>query len=155
MIATASPEDIRYVIGRMRADDLREVMSASGCTNDAQFLDACLALHGPRFAAVYKGAPVAVCGVAFQPGNPIPALHAWLFGTNDIGKCGVEIMHLAKRIAKLMFLRGHQRIEAYSATFHKDAHGWLKGIGFREERIIEGYGSDGQDFIVFAMTKGD
>ena len=153
MITQATWPDVLHVATHMRADDLAEVMATRWSDDPHDFAADCMRLPGVRLVArTDDGEPVAVGGVA----NWIPGVgQAWLVGTEGVGLAGVEIAHACRKSIETLFETGTiHRIQAFSAATHKRAHRWLRFIGLREESRLPMYGKNGEEFIIFAVTKG-
>ena len=150
MIVKATWPDILEVCLNLRADDLTEAM-LTRWTDCPYELAADLAqVPGGKFAVIHDDKPVCVFGVATRG----PGLgQGWLVGTDEIGKAGVEVAHACKKIIKSLFDNDVNRIQAYSADFHEQAHQWLEMIGFQRESVMKSYGKDGSDFYCYAVTR--
>lgn len=154
MIKQATWPDVLEVALRMRADDRAEIMATRWDDDLYSFASDCMRLPGVKLAALDdSGVPVAIGGVAsWQPGVG----QAWMFGTEGIGRVGIEIANACRKSIKTLFQSGSiHRIQAFSAADHKRAHRWLNAIGLKEESRMPQYGKNGEEFITFAVTKGD
>ena len=147
MISKASIEDLREVCRNIRRDDLREVLMTQWGDDLA---DSLVVAPGVKVAVRNRFGAVAVMGVV--PVWPNVG-QAWLIGTDEIGKHGVEVAHAAKRVIKTLLNLEMHRIHAYSASFHTQAHQWLELIGFRKEATLKQYGKTGEDFYLYAITR--
>ena len=152
MTTQATWRDVLDVSLSMRSDDLAEVMATRWNEDPFEFAAECMRAPGVRLVARHEGVPVAVGGVAtWQPGVG----QAWMVGTEDVGLVGVEIAHACRKSIKALFETGTiHRIQAFSAATHKRAHRWLRAIGLHEESRLPMYGKNGEEFIIFAVTKG-
>jgi len=152
VITQATWRDVLDVSLSMRADDLAEIMATRWNEDPFEFAAECMRLPGVRLVARHEGVPVAVGGVAtWQPGVG----QAWMAGTESVGLAGVEIAHACRKSIAALFDTGTiHRIQAFSAATHKRAHRWLRAIGLREESRLPMYGKHGEEFIIFAVTKG-
>lgn len=150
MIVKASWPDILEVCLNLREDDFLEVM-ATRWTNDPYDFAADIArAPGGKFAVIHNEKPVCILGVATStPGVG----QGWLVGTTEIGLAGVEVAKAAKKIISTLFENDVHRIQAYSASFHTQAHKWLELIGFKKESVMKSFGKDGTDFYCYAITK--
>lgn len=154
MITQATWPDVIYVANRMRAEDFDEVMATRWDEDPYSFAAECMKAPGIRLVArTADGVPVAIGGVAqWQPGVG----QAWLVGTADVGLLGAEIAKSCRKSIAALFESGTiHRIQAFSSATHLQAHRWLKAIGLREESRLPLYGKNGEEFIIFAVTKGD
>jgi hypothetical protein len=150
VIVEATWEDALEVCLNMRGSDREEVMATRWSDSPYEFAADCMRAPGSRFTAIYEGRPVMLGGVAMnQPGIG----QAWMVGTDEIGKLGVEIAHASKAIFSRL-LEGHvHRIQAYSIATHQWAHSWLRKIGFVEAASLKQFGKRGEDFVLFEMLK--
>lgn len=154
MIAEATWQDVLHVALNMREEDRAEVMATSWTDSPFDFAADCMRAPGSRLAVRDRdGVPFCIGGVALhQPGVG----QAWLVGTNDIGRHGVEVAHITKRLFRALFDDGVvHRIQAHSAANHTWAHKWLGLVGLKEESRLPKYGKAGEEFIVFSVLKGD
>lgn len=150
MIVAATDEDIATVCANLRDDDRREVMLTRWSDSTDDLASAIMRVSGGRFAARWRGRPVAVFGVT--PSTPGVG-QGWLIGTDEIGRCGIEIAHACRKIARTLLAGDTNRIHSFSAVFHVEAHAWLEAIGAVRESTLRAYGKDGTDFYCYAMTK--
>lgn len=154
MIANATWQDALHVALNMREEDRAEVMATSWSEDPFDFAVECIRSPGIKLAVRDEnGVAVCIGGVALnQPGIG----QAWLVGTPDIGRLGIEVAHAARKIFKTMMDEGGiHRIQAHSAAFHSWAHQWLSLVGLKEESRLPKYGKNGEEFIVFSVLKGD
>ena len=154
MIASLNWTDAIYIVENMRRDDLEEVIATRWNDDAYGFAAECMNLPGVRLVAkTPDNIPVAMGGVAtWNPGVG----QAWMVGTESIGLIGTEIAHACRKSIKALFETGTiHRIQAFSAATHTQEHRWLKAIGLHEESRMAKYGKNGEEFIVFAVTKGD
>lgn len=153
MIDHATWQDILSVAMNMREDDRAEVMATSWTDDLFDFAIECVRSPGVKLVVRNDaGVPVCVGGVAnHQPGVG----QAWLVGTPDIGKMGLQVVTAAKGLfAAVMDNGGVHRLQAFSAATHTRAHRWLELMGFNEESRMPKFGKAGEEFIVFSMVKG-
>ncbi len=153
MIDHATWQDILHVSMNMREDDRAEVMATSWTDDIFDFAVECVRSPGVKLVVKdHSGVPVCVGGVAnHQPGVG----QAWLVGTPDIGKMGLQVMTAAKGIFDAaMNAGGVHRIQAFSVATHTRAHRWLELMGFQEESRMQKFGKAGEEFIVFSIVKG-
>lgn len=153
MITQATWNDALHVALNMRADDLAEVMATRWSDDPFEFAADCMRLPGSRLVVRDDaGIPVCLGGAAtWLPG----VAQMWLVGTDDIGKQGVEVAHACQKVIEALFESGTvHRVQAFSAATHTRAHRWMESIGMHEESRMPKYGKNGEEFIIFAVTKG-
>lgn len=150
MIVKATWPDILEVCLNLREDDLREVMLTRWTDSPYDLAADFARCPGGKFAVIHNDKAVCVFGVtAALPGVG----QGWLVGTDDIGKCGVEVARAAKKTIATLFNTGVHRVQAYSADFHTQAHQWLELVGFKRESVMRSFGKDGSDFYCYTVTK--
>lgn len=148
MITSATPSDILHVCRHLRADDRREIDLTRWAEEAIE--GSFLRPPGSRFCVAQKGIPVCVFGVVpLFPGVG----QAWLIGTDEIGRSGIEVAHACKTVLKTLLASEMHRIQACSADFHLRAHAWLEMLGFRCESVMRKFGKDGSDFYCYAITR--
>ncbi len=152
MIVELSWERAIYVSTRMREDDLREVMASRWNNNPYDFAAECMRLPGVKMACIDShGIPVAIGGIAVH----LPKIgQAWLIGTDAIGQHGIEIAHTCKNLIRRLLSNGDlHRVQAFSASFHTQAHQWMKAIGLSEESRMPCYGKSKEEFVTFSIIR--
>lgn len=150
MIVKATPEDIIEVCHNLRADDMAECLATRWTDSIDDLAADFIRAKGGKFAVIHDDRAVCVFGVVpISPGVG----QAWLVGTDEIGLCGVEIAHAAKKVIRTLFDLDTHRIQAYSADFHTQAHQWLELIGFKRESVMQKLGKNGEDFICYAAIR--
>lgn len=152
MIVSLDWQHAIHVSCNMRTSDFNEVMANRWNNNPHDFAAECMRLQGLKLACVGgDGIPVAIGGVT----SHVPGVgQAWLVGTRDIGKYGLEIAHVCKEWTKRLFDDGTvHRIQAFSAATHTKAHQWLIGVGLKQEGTLKYYGKNKEDFLIFSIVK--
>lgn len=150
MIIKATWPDIIEVCLNLRQDDLDEVMLTRWTSDPYDLASDFAHTQGGKFAVIHNDKPVCIFGVS--PRTP-GVSQGWLVGTDDIGLAGVEVAHACKKVIKSLFNADVHRIQAFSASFHTQAHEWLELIGFKKESVMKSFGKDGSDFYCYAVTK--
>lgn len=150
MIVKATKEDIEEVCRNIRSDDLKEVMATRWTESIDDLIHSFTLARGGKFSVIHNDKAVGIFGVV--PVTPGVG-QGWLIGTDEIGLCGVEVAHACKKVIKALLDLDTHRVQAYSASFHHQAHQWLELIGFRRESTIRKFGKDGSDFYCYAITK--
>jgi hypothetical protein len=148
MIKSATPPEILHVCRHLRADDRYEINLTRWSDDgfEAEFTEA----PGCRVCVARNGVPVCVFGVVpLFPGVG----QAWLIGTDDIGKSGVEVAHACKTVLNTLLASEMHRIQACSADFHTQAHVWLEMLGFRRESVMRGFAKNGTDFYCYVIAR--
>lgn len=150
MIVKATPEDIAEVCRNLREDDYREVMATRWSDSIDDLIASFVSAPGGKFAVIHDDRAVGIFGVC--PVTPGVG-QGWLVGTPEIGLCGVEVAHACKKVIRTLLSLDTHRIQAYSASFHEQAHEWLELIGFQRESTMRQFGKDGSDFYCYAVTR--
>ena len=150
MIVKATTEDIEEVCSSLRHDDRKEIMGTRWDESHESLVSSFVHIRGGKFAAIHDDRAVCIFGITpVYPGVG----QGWLIGTDEIGKCGVEIAHAAKKIIKAVFDLDTHRVQAFSAAFHTQAHQWLEMIGFHRESVMKQFGKDGSDYFCYVITR--
>lgn len=150
MIVKATPEDIEEVCRNIRDDDFREVIATRWTDSIDDLIASFVSAPGGKFAVIHDDRAVGIFGVC--PVTPGVG-QGWLVGTPEIGLCGVEVAHACKKVIRTLFSLDTHRVQAYSASFHSQAHEWLELIGFKRESTMRQFGKDGSDFYCYAVTR--
>lgn len=150
-------EDITFLTRQMRPDEIQQHMAAYG---DAEWnpdvaVRRFLSTPGPCWAFVGEdGLPVAAGGFApLRPG----VYEAWLIGTMERWSTHWRPMtRLFRRMCHDMLKDGHaHRVQITALASRTAAHEWYeRGLGMQWEAHLSGFCADGQDAIIFAITKG-
>lgn len=146
MIVKATSEHLSFVLSHLRDSDREELVLTQWGDNLSEIRHA----PGAQYAVMRDGVPVCVFGVVpLFPGVG----QAWLIGTDEIGKSGVEVAHACQKVVNTLLDCHMHRIQAFSAGFYTQAHRWLERIGFHRESTLRKFGKEGSDFYVFAVTR--
>lgn len=144
----ATQADIEALVPRLRQTDIDEceALFGRGTTLD-------VTLHGLRpdgvaFVAVRDGMTVAVFGLCpgEWPGYGVP----WMVGTNELDKCGRELMAEARNCLKVWHRFYPTLMNVVDARNTKSIR-WLKRLGFTVRNPIP-MGVDGLPFHPFDRT---
>jgi hypothetical protein len=135
------PADVHYVADHLRAEDKRELETATGRTaHEAVF--ASWATSDMTWVAHIDGQPGVIFGVG--AGGVI-----WLVGTDAIGPAARPVLRMARPIvASLLnhYGRLHNRADIRNTTHLR----WLRLLGFTFDDVIQ---INGQPFQRFHMTR--
>lgn len=148
------PEDALYIAQHMRAIDAREVNATRWSESPFDLAVECVRAPGKSWAALVDGIPVAMGGIALNQ----PAIgQAWLIGTDDLSRAGLTLTRFCADVTRRMLSEdsGINRIQAFSAGFHTEAHAWLKAVGLNAVVPLPKYGKSGEDFLLlYGLRKG-
>ena len=128
MIVRMTIDHALYVSRRMRDVDYREVMAMRWDDDSDAFALDMYRMPGPAFAAINnRGYPAAIGGIALH--TPKVGT-AWMVGTEHFQTVALAVTrHTRSIFARLFNLDEVNRIHAWSAAFHTDAHKWLECFG--------------------------
>ena len=103
---------------------------------------------GDSFTGIIDGRIVVCAGVV-----PMWAGRGetWALIAGDIGKLGMRELHYAAR--RYLEMSQLRRIEAHCDASFKQAHRWLKLLGFQYEGPLAKYTPDGRDCLRFARIR--
>lgn len=154
-IARARLREVSFVAAHMREADRREIW-CQWPDRDAAALAWAMTRSSPDhcWAAFEAGSPVAAFGLTEQH----PGLwQAWAFGTKRLRRAVPAISrHALGVIRPDLIARGANRVEARSIAGHDLAHRWLESLGARRQCLLEAYGRNGEDFVLYAwVRRGD
>ena len=105
---------------------------------------------GPTYVLTYKGVPIGMAGVfQFRPG----VAQCWFAMTDNVNQCKLAF---CKRVIQL---RDHywtewnlHRIQAEVEATYKSGNKWLKFMGMEYEGCMKRYGSNKNDYNLYAYT---
>lgn len=153
-IVRLTGDDALYVAQNMREVDEAEISATRWSYTPWEFAVDCTRLPGSSWAALVDGEPVAIGGIAAHQ----PAIgQAWMVGTHNLPLAAVTLTRFCKDMTHRMLTEdsGINRIQAFSAGFHTEAHAWLKAVGLNAAQPLQKYGKGGEDFILFyGLRKG-
>lgn len=143
---------VEYLTINMRLSDQREVYGMRGHENPYLLArEVVLATsYGKAGIAAHRGVPCGIIGVSpLWPG----VWSAWSFGTDDWRKGAVEMTRYALNVLRPFILeRRAHRLQCESRVDHVDAHRWLSSMGAKPDGLLEGYGRDGSDYIMWSWN---
>jgi hypothetical protein len=146
-------DPLLHVIGNMREIDRREVDACSpgepAMHRARRIRDA--TTHGALFW--FDGEPVAACGSA-----PIRSgvVALWALGTDAWPRVVMAMTRwLCRDMAPLLIAHGVHRVQCLSLSERMDTYKWVRRMGARQEAVIPGFGSRGENFTLYAWTAAD
>ena len=147
-------EDYAYVAKRMRVDEIEQFLAKTNLkTYDS---DTCArvaaSITGPAYVYVDRsGYPVLIGG--FEPLRH-GVYEAWMMGTDEAWKkYWRSFTKIAKRMMADMFSDDAHRIQTAALTTRPLSHFWYERLGMKNEGVQKRYCANGQDAVMFAITK--
>lgn len=145
---------VEYICLNMREIDRAEVFGMRGHDNPLWLAREVVqaACHGKAAISEFRGRPSALIGVSpMWPG----VWAAWCFGTDDWRKSAVDLTRYTLRELRPFVLQRAHRLQCESRIDHSEAHRWLMSLGAKPDGILQGYGRDGSDYIMFSWSNRD
>lgn len=152
MMTTLTTEYAHHIANNMAKDDLAEILATHWLDTIDCFAEQCMAANGVNYCVLADdGEPIAMGGVAiFQP----MVGTAWMVGTERMIEKKLEVTRASKNIIKTCLDSGlMHRVHAFASGLHYRTHPWLRVIGFNSESVLHKWGKNGEDFILFAVTR--
>lgn len=151
MIASARFEDVLYIAANLRAAD-RVELAATRADMDAVRLTEDAVSRATHAAVAFdrEGRPALVLGV-----SPVHrgVVTVWGFGTERYRDVGVEMTRFAKRvIIPAVIASGVHRAQCLVHPGNRASQRWLAALGFEPEATLAGFGSGGEDMILYARV---
>lgn len=144
---------VEYLAINMRAIDAAEVYGMRGHDNPHILAHEVIlaASYGKAGIVEHNGRPCGIVGVSpMWPG----VWSAWAFGTDDWPKAIVRLTRFSRQVLRPFIIeRGAHRLQCESRVDHHDAHRWLMAMGAKPDGLLQGYGRDGSDYIIFSWGK--
>lgn len=146
---------VEYLTLNMRAIDQVEIYGLRA--HDSPLLLArevvLAASYGKAGVAMHNGRPCGIVGVTpLWPG----VWTIWSFGTVDWARGVIAMSRFGKRVLQPFILaRGAHRLQCESRFDHFEAHRWLGAMGAKADGLLQGYGRDGSDYIMFSWRRSD
>lgn len=151
-IVDAPVEDIFAVMDNLREADRKEAY-ATVWEESPQHLTLLAKQHWGDFGWLfyYDNTPTCVVGATqLWPGM----WSAWMLGTPDFPKIGTHVTKFISRdMRDMLKARNAVRLEARSHIEHHDAHRWLELLGAEKEAVLQRYGKNGEDFVIYRWDK--
>jgi hypothetical protein len=144
----ATPGDIRELVHRLRQSDIDECEALFGRGTALEVTTHGLRDDGVAFMAVREGITIAVFGLCpgEWPGYGVP----WMVGTNELDKCGRELMAEARNCLKIWHRFYPTLLNVVDARNTKSIR-WLKRLGFTVREPVP-MGMGGLPFHPFDRT---
>jgi hypothetical protein len=145
---------LEFICFNMRPIDREEVFDNLPTDNPleiAAMLFQAVGKQGCAWQAKLNGRPAACLGVFENfPGN----WQIFSFGTEDYQKVVTGFLPSYRAAESYALDRGMHRLECRSLSSHKEAHGFLRAMGFDVEAVLRGYGRNRQDYVLFRRLWG-
>jgi len=152
VIVPLTLEYAQYIAENMAKDDLAEILATHWLDDVGGFAEQCVAVNGVNLCVLANdGTPIAMGGVAvFAP----KVGTAWMVGTERMIEKKLEVTRACKKnIHKILNSGLVHRVHAFASGLHYRTHPWLDSLGFKREAILHKWGKNGEDFILFALTR--
>lgn len=142
-----------YIAERMTADEVREraCLGFGDFDYEATAL-MCRSHRGPSHVFVdAAGLPYYVAG--FSIINSGVAM-AWSMSTDKCGKHVMEMTRISRAVIRsLMKDSGIHRVQMMCMATRSTARRWFEALGASHEATFKGYGRNGEDFVMYAITR--
>lgn len=144
---------VEYLCVNMREIDQREIYGIRWHDNPLLLAREVViaSTYGKAAIATYNGKPCGIMGISpMWPG----VWSVWSFGTDDWSKAVLELSRYGKKVLEpFVRVRGAHRVQCESRIDHHEAHRWLQAMGAKADGILQGYGRDGSDYLMFSWSK--
>lgn len=148
VVAKLTREHIDYVVEHIRPIDAREIEATM--FDGVPLADHVDVNSGAGYTVFDRdGNPAAIGGIGMvSPG----VAQAWMFGTPRLPEARIALTRQTRRLIRATFDSGQaHRVQALSASFHHEAHRWLRRLGFSVEQRLGWYGQNREDFLMFVQ----
>ena len=151
-VATFGP--LEYIAGRMRVADYEEFAAVREDMDPSAIAQSLLHVSVVAYVVhANDGEPVAAIGAA-RFTNHVASM--WAYGTD---RWSEVILSLTKHAIRVMVpeltQRGFHRAEARALASRDDVAKWVGLIGLKHECRLVGFGSEREDFALYAWTDRD
>lgn len=102
---------------------------------------------GPAYTVLRDGEPVMCAGLAEMWSGRFAA---WAWLSEDAGR---SMRTLTKMVDDYLNTRPYRRIEAYVDVRFRAGHRWAKMLQFEYEGLMRGFGTQGQDMVMYARIQ--
>jgi hypothetical protein len=146
IVEPATVQSLKFIVGRLRELDRREVIAA-GMTLDT-LPERALGLSVMAFCAIDRyGLPQAAWGLCLPRKG---VANGWAFGTEHWGRALPTLMrHIRRFWVPWVLDQGIHRIECSALAHRKDVERFLALIGARPEAVLQQWGVNGEDFVSY------
>lgn len=150
MLPHAAPTEIRYVCQNLRRSSKEDVFGVTDATPE-EFAEIMIATPGFKWVGYAKGMPAALIGAyPMHPG----VWGLFGFGTDNWKLIWRDVTRTARRdMMKAVADAGAHRAQCLSPATHRETHSWLRMLGATLETPMPRYGTDGQDYVMFAWVR--
>lgn len=149
MIIPARPCHIcQMVVAGLRAADLAEIKATTELPVVAALRASLDASRKSWVALDSAGSPYVIFGVATHPGAPEIGV-PWLIATNAQRRNLREFLGSTQRVLADMKC-DYDYLMNYTDLRHRESHRWLQRCGYRFDRFIPSYGTEGRPFLRFS-----
>lgn len=145
--------DILSVCFDARDDEREQHEVFTGDRYDPEIFAARLSLlGGPSWSICRDEKPLLVAGfIPLRPG----VYQDWMVSSNAAWADGNwrEVTKIARRVMQAMLTHEAHRLQCISLRSRIQAHRWYNILGLRQEGVLEAYGVNGEDAVMFARLK--
>lgn len=146
IVRDAHGDDIIPLAANLRAEDLAEVVAASGLTA-IQAIGHGYVHSRPAITIEYNGKPAAMFGVV--PSEQVEKFGSiWLLGTNDLHLFSTKFLRQSKRWLDIV-TQGYDIVGNVVDERNTDHIKWLRWLGFKSIKKWPHYGPLGLPFYEF------
>lgn len=145
-------EDVEYIAKNMREWDKREIYASHWHDDPTELAKETMPHH--LFAWTFGlDRPIAAVGaICMWPG----VWTVWMFATDEFHLIALPLTKFIKRKMMPALYPFAHRVECKTIEGHKEAQKWLDMLGAkREDGILEKYGKNKDNFIVYRWFKED
>lgn len=143
--------DFLMVCQELREDERRQIEASTGVPYDfKKVVELMCMAPAPRWAVLEDGKPIALIGYTQQrPG----VWRDWMLSTDAVWKKPIAITRICRLIMKTMEDNGAHRLECISMASREMAHKWYRSVGLKFEGILQKWGANGEDAMIFARLR--
>lgn len=142
-----------HITSRLRDADKREQDALRWDSNEQALAADMLALGSPSWIACAVDPLEPVYAFGLTPVRP-GVWAMWGFGTNRWPDVALKVSRWCRRVIQPSAPKMGHRIECYVLAEKESAHRWIERFGGVCEGTLRGYGKNGEDFKLYAWTKG-
>jgi len=149
---TPKVSDLLQICWELPSDEREQIEACTGRAYDADAQALSLAQrNGPSWVLCDESKPIAAAGFdIIRPG----VYQDWMVNTHSAfdQHWRTTTKHV-KRVMDAMLRTSAHRLQCVSLRSRVQAHAWYRVLGYREGGLLEAYGANGEDFLMFYRLK--
>lgn len=146
--------ELMVIASKLQPDEIEQYEAFTGLAYDADsFASALFTSPGPKWTLWHENKPIAAAGFhRLRPG----VWQDWLASLDEAWspKCWFQVTRHSRRVMNWMLREHAHRLQCVSLASRIHAHAWYRPLGLELEGVLEGYGANGENALLFSRNRG-